>query len=381
MRVPLLDLQAQYATVRREVMTAVAGVFETQVFIGGRHLEACEAGVAAYCGCPHAVGLSSGTDALLAALMAEGIGPGDEVITTPYTFFATVGSVWRLGAKPVFVDIDAATCNIDPARIEQAVTPRTRVILPVHLFGCMASMDSIMDIAERHGLVVVEDAAQAIGAECRGRRAGSIGHYGCFSFYPSKNLPGAGDGGMVTTRDAARAQRVRRLRNHGMEPRYYHAVVGGNFRLDALQAAVVRAKLPHLDTWSEARRRNAARYDRLFEARGMVPDPVGLPRPPHPVSAPPPARPSRHVFNQYVIRVPRRDALMEHLKAHQIGCEVYYPVPLHRQACFRDMGHREGDFPGSEQAARETLAIPIYPELTEAAAGCVVDTIAAFYGA
>jgi len=301
--------------------------------------------------------------------MAERIGPGDEVVTTPYTFFATAGSIARLGARPVFVDIDPRTYNIDSGRVADAVTVRTRVIMPVHLFGRCARMGPILAIRERRGIGVIEDAAQAIGAEERGRRAGTMGDYGCFSFFPSKNLGAFGDGGVVTCMDAAKAERVRLLRGHGAKPKYYHAVVGGNFRLDALQAAVVRVKLRHLDAWTEGRVRNARRYHQLFAAKGIAGDPVVLPEIPE----------DRHIFNQYVIAVPRRDALQQFLKENGVGTEVYYPVPLHLQECFRDLGYRQGTFPASEEAAKTTLALPIFPELTEAEQAYVVDTIARFF--
>jgi dTDP-4-amino-4,6-dideoxygalactose transaminase len=295
--------------------------------------------------------------------MALDIQPGDEVITTPYTFFATAGCVSRLGAKPVFVDIDPLTYNVDPALIEAAITPRTKVIMPVHLYGQMADMDPIMEIAQRHNLFVIEDAAQAIGAEYKGRRAGSIGHLGCLSFFPSKNLGAFGDGGMVTANDPDLADRVKLLRGHGARPKYYHKYVGGNFRLDALQAAVLRVKLKYLDEWTAARQRNAERYQQLFAAAKM---PVGLPQD---------AGYGRHIYNQFVIRTKQRDALMAHLKARQIGTEVYYPVPMHLQECFADLGYGPGDFPESESAALETLAIPVYPELNKAQQAAVVETI------
>jgi dTDP-4-amino-4,6-dideoxygalactose transaminase len=350
MNVPLLDLKAQYRTIKAEVDAAVAAVFESQYFILGPTVQACEKAVADYCGAKHAIGVSSGTDALLMCLMAEGIGPGDEVITSPYSFFATAGSIARLGAKPVFVDIDPVTFNIDPSLIEAAITPRTKAIMPVHLFGQLADMDAIMRIAHAHNLVVIEDACQAIGAEHGGKRAGSIGHYGCFSFFPSKNLGGAGDGGAITTNDPARAERLVWLRNHGMNPKYYHKYLGGNFRLDALQAAVVNVKIRHLDRWTEARQRNAARYNELLADAG-----VELPK----------VVTDRHIFNQYCIRTPRRNALLAHLQKGGIGCEIYYPVPLHLQACFASLGYRAGSMPASESSARTALALPIYPELTD----------------
>jgi len=369
MNVPLLDLKAQYRTIREEINAAVAEVFESQYFILGPKVKECEAAVAQYSACPFGVGVSSGTDALLIALMAEGIGAGDEVITSPYTFFATGGSHARVGAKPVFVDIDPATFNLDPAGIEARVTPRTRAIMPVHLYGQMADMDPILRLAQQRKLMVIEDAAQSIGAEYKGRRAGSLGTYGCFSFFPSKNLGGAGDGGLVTTHDKARADRLAMLRMHGMEPKYYHQLIGGNFRLDALQAAVITVKFRHLDRWTSQRQANAARYHRLFEACGVTADGrVVLPG----------AVTGRHVFNQYVIRTPRRDELRAFLHSRQIGVEVYYPVPLHLQPCFAYLGHRPGDFPQSENAAAETLALPIYAELTDDQAAYVVAAIAEF---
>lgn len=364
--VPLLDLKAQYGVLRDEIRAAMDRVIESQHFILGPEVEALEHEVAAYSQCRHGIGVSSGTDALLVALMAIDLRPGDEVITTPYTFFATAGSIARLGGRPVFVDIDPRTYNLDPAGIEAAITPRTRAIMPVHLFGQMADMDPIMAIAERHGLMVVEDAAQAIGAEYKGRRAGSIGHLGCFSFFPSKNLGGFGDGGMVTTNDAGLADRVKLLRGHGAKPKYYHRMVGGNFRLDALQAAVLRVKLKYLDEWTAGRQRNAATYRQLFAEAGAQ---VGLPAD---------AGHGRHIYNQFVIRSDRRDALMAHLKAQQVGTEIYYPVPMHLQECFAELGHRAGDFPISEAAAQETLALPIYPELTPEQLRAVVDAVQEF---
>jgi dTDP-4-amino-4,6-dideoxygalactose transaminase len=367
MNVPLLDLKAQYATIKAEVDRAVAEVLESQHFILGPKVEQCEEAIAAYSACSHAIGVSSGSDALLVCLMAENIGAGDEVITTPYSFFATAGAIARLGAVPVFVDIDPSTYNIDPSKISSKITPRTRAIIPVHLYGQMADMDPIMSLADEHGLVVIEDAAQAIGAEYKGRRAGSIGHYGCFSFFPSKNLGGAGDGGMVVTNDAQRAEKVRCLRGHGAKPKYYHKLVGGNFRLDAIQAAVVSAKLPHLDSWTTARQRNAKRYDRLFEDAGV---PIGIPT----------VETDRHIFNQYVIQICSRDELQVYLKQKGVGTEVYYPVPLHLQECFAYLGYANGTFPLSERAAKETLALPVHPELTDLQARFVVDCVCEFLG-
>jgi len=370
MTVPLLDLKAQYATIKDEILPAVHAVFESQYFILGPVVEECERAIAGYCRCPHAVSVSSGTDALLIALMAEGIGPGDEVITTPYTFFATAGSIARLGAKPVFVDICPNSYNIDPSQIADKITTRTKAVLPVHLYGQCAEMDPILEIADRHGIAVIEDAAQAIGAEYKGRRAGAMGRYGCFSFFPSKNLGGAGDGGMVTLRDASLAERLRVLRMHGSKPKYYHSLIGGNFRFDALQAAVINVKLRYLDHWTAGRQANAARYRRLFEAAGLAADVVQLPCE---------EQHRRHVYNQFVIRASRRDELLGYLKNHGVGSEIYYPVPLHLQQCFAELGYRAGDFPASEAAAKETLALPIYPELSEQQAQYVADCIRTFY--
>jgi dTDP-4-amino-4,6-dideoxygalactose transaminase len=387
--VPLLDLRAQYLSIKPEIDAAIAEVCQSQKFILGPHVKALEEAIAKYSGCGFAVGVSSGTDALLVSLMAEGIGPGDEVITTAYSFFATAGCIARLGAKPVFVDIDPVTYNIDPARIEEGCTNRTKAILPVHLYGQMADMDPIVDIARRHRLAVVEDGAQAIGAEYGRRRAGSIGHYGCFSFFPSKNLGAFGDGGMVVTNDPERADRLRVLRAHGSKPKYYHKHVGGNFRLDTLQAAIVLAKLEHLDEWTAKRQSNASRYNVLFDGSGLVREGI--------VQLPGVASFSgtrgegrrtgdespggRHIFNQYVVRVPRRNELQAFLKEKGIGTEVYYPLPLHLQECFAYLGQRTGDLPESEKAANETLAIPVYPELSDDHARFVVDSIAAFYKA
>lgn len=362
MKVPLLDLKAQYATIREEVLAAVSDVLESQVCIGGPKVAELEREVAALSGCKYAVGASSGTDALLNTMMSLGLGPGDEVITTPFTFFATAGCIARTGATPVFVDIDSRTYNINPALIEAAVGPRTKAIVPVHLFGQMADLDPIMEIATRHGLAVIEDAAQAISATYKGRKAGSIGLAGCFSFFPSKNLGGAGDGGMIVTNDEALYERLVIMRNHGSKPKYYHQQVGGNFRLDPLQAAVLMVKLPHLSEWSEARRRNAAWYDRHFAATDVVtpyvrPDCVSI-------------------YNQYVIRTENRDELMAHLKANEIGVEIYYPVPMHLQQCFAHLGYKKGDLPESEKAAEEVLALPVYPEMTIAMQEHVVATVA-----
>jgi dTDP-4-amino-4,6-dideoxygalactose transaminase len=363
--VPLLDLKAQYRSIRDEVDAAVMGVLESQHFILGPEVAALEAEVAAYSAAAYGVGMSSGTDALLAALMAVGIGPGEEVIVPTYTFFATAGVVARLGAKPVFVDIDPVTYNMLPDATAAAITGRTKAIIPVHLYGRMADMDSFMAMAAAGGVAVIEDAAQAIGAtDAHGRRAGSIGDMGCFSFFPSKNLGGFGDGGMTVTQDPETARRLTILRVHGSEPKYYHQIVGGNFRLDALQAAVLRVKLRHLDDWTAARRRNADRYRELFAEAGLT-DRVTLP----------PDEPG-HIYNQFVIRVPARNAIQQHLKANGVGTEVYYPVPLHLQTCFAELGHVRGSMPNAEAAADETLALPVYPELTDEQLQHVVASLA-----
>ncbi len=368
--IPLLDLKAQYAPIREEIRAAIDRVADAQHFIGGPEVEALEQEVAAYVQARFGIGVSSGTDALLVALMAIDLRPGDEVITTAYSFFATAGSIYRLGGRPVFVDINPLTYNIEPAQIEAAISERTRAIIPVHLFGQMADMGPIMEIARRHDLIVIEDAAQAIGAEYRGQRADSLGHFGCFSFFPSKNLGAFGDGGMIVTGDPDLARRARLLRNHGAEPKYYHKLVGGNFRLDALQAAILRVKLKYLDGWTAGRQRNADRYRRLFAAAGLTE-----------VLLPHDAGYGRHIYNQFVIRTPRRAAVMAELKARRIGHEVYYPVPLHLQECFAGLGYRPGDLPESERAAAETLALPIYPELTEEMQAAVVAAVASAYGA
>jgi dTDP-4-amino-4,6-dideoxygalactose transaminase len=379
--IPLLDLKAQYAPIREEIRAVIDRVADSQYFIGGPEVEGLEQEIAAYSGAQYGVGVTSGTDALIVALMAICVKPGDEVITTPYTFFATGGSIARLGAAPVFVDIDPFSYNIDPALIEAAITERTVAIMPVHLYGQVADMDPIMEIARRRGLYVIEDAAQAIGAEYKGRRAGAIGDFGCFSFFPSKNLGAFGDGGMITANDPELAHRARLLRNHGAEPKYYHKVVGGNFRLDALQAAVLRIKLKYLDGWTAGRQRNAACYRKLFAERNLA-APAGSPAAQDgAVALPVEAAERRHIYNQFVIRTARRDAVMAVLKERKIGHEIYYPVALHRQECFAGLGYAEGSLPVSEAAARETLALPIYPELTEEMQAAVVDAVAAAYDA
>lgn len=369
MKVPLLDLKAQYDALRDELRPVVDDVLESQRFIMGPEVEALENEIAAYCHCQHAVGVSSGTDALLAALMALEIGPGDEVVTSPYTFFATAGVVHRLGGRSVFVDIERDSFNLDPNLLEKAISPRTKTIIPVHLFGQCAEMDPILEIAASRNIPVIEDAAQAIGSEYKGRRAGSMGVMGCFSFFPSKNLGGFGDGGMITAENEALRENLAILRMHGSKPKYYHRIVGGNFRLDALQAAVLRVKLRHLDDWSAKRQLNANRYNRLFNEKGLAGTKIHTPA----------VKQNRHIYNQYVIRVERRDELKEHLLASGIGVEVYYPVPLHQQECFAYLGYKPGDFPQSEEAALTTIALPIYPELNEEQQAYVVDRIAAFY--
>jgi dTDP-4-amino-4,6-dideoxygalactose transaminase len=378
--VPLLDLKAHHAPIRGEMLQAIKRVLDSNIFILGPEVEALEREIAAYCQCAHAVGVSSGTDALLVALMAIELKPGDEVITSPFTFFATAGAVARLGARPVFVDIDPRTYNIDPAWIEAAINPRTRAIIPVHLYGQCADMAPILEVASSRNLVVIEDAAQAIGAEYKGRRAGSLGHMGCLSFFPSKNLGGLGDGGLVTTNDPALADRVKLLRTHGYRPKYYNKVIGGNFRLDSIQAAVLRVKLRYLDSWTASRQRNAGTYRRLIHEGGLAFDdwhgsPLeGTGRYVLPVEF----VDGRHVYNQFVIRSDRRDALMAFLKKRNIGAEIYYPVPMHVQECFTSLGYRAGDFPASERAAAESLALPIYPELTDEMMGEVVRGLAGF---
>jgi len=368
MNVPLLDLKAQYASIREQVRSAIERVCDSQIFIMGPEVTALEQKIAAFCGTRFAVGVSSGTDALLVALMALKIAPGDEVITTPYSFFATAGVIARLGARPVFVDIDPLTFNIDAERIAACITPRTRAIMPVHLFGCCSEMATIMRLADERNIPVIEDAAQAMGArDDQGRLAGSIGQMGCFSFFPSKNLGAFGDGGIVVTNDEGFAESVKILRVHGANPKYHHKVIGGNFRLDALQAAIVQVKLPHLEKWTAARRRNADRYRTLF-ADSPTSANITLPQ-----DVP------GHIYNQFVIRARKRDQLQKFLKENGVGSEVYYPVPLHVQECFSDQGYKHGDFPNSEAAAADSLALPVYPELTKPQQEYVVGCIEEFY--
>jgi dTDP-4-amino-4,6-dideoxygalactose transaminase len=369
MQVPLLDLKGQYESLQHEIEETVLRVCRSQQFIMGPEVEGLEKELAAYCGTKYAVAMSSGTDALLAAMAALGVGAGDEVITTPFTFFATAGCIWRMGAKPVFVDIDPATFNLDPRGIEAAITSRTKAIMPVHLYGQCADMDPINAIAKKHGLVVIEDAAQAIGADYRGRRAGSLGAIGCFSFFPTKNLGGFGDGGATTTDDPDLYAKMKLIRTHGDVGNYKHSIVGANYRLDALQAAVLRVKLRRLDEWTEGRQRNATAYNRLFAERGLLGGAVKTPG----------ALMGRHVYNQYVVRVENRDALMKHLAERGVGTRVYYPISLHQQECFKALGYSTGDMPKSEAAAETSLALPIYPELTAVQIRYVADSISEFY--
>jgi dTDP-4-amino-4,6-dideoxygalactose transaminase len=386
MQVPLLDLKPQYRALKAEIDAAMERICDAQAFILGPAVKQLEAEVAAYSGCTHGIGMSSGTDALLAALMALDIGAGDAVLTTPYTFFATAGTIARVGARPVFVDIDPATYNLCPRKLElllreqcarqgvalvhTASGTRVKAIMPVHLYGQMVEMTPIMALAREFNLKVIEDAAQAIGAaDAEGRRACSIGDIGCLSFFPTKNLGAFGDAGMCVSNDPALSAKLAMVRVHGMEPKYYHQIIGGNFRLDELQAAVLVIKLKHLDAWTAARQENACFYFGAFERAGLkstVTLPAALPG-------------VRHIYNQFIIRAPRRDALKAHLTKEGIGSEIYYPVPLHRQQCFASLGYAEGDFPESERAAAETLALPIFPELSREQLQYVVDSIARFY--
>lgn len=368
MQVPLLDLKTQYAEMKEEILESISELCDTQYFILGPNVEKFEKEVAEYCGTDYAVGVTSGSDALIIALMVEGIGHGDEVITTPFTFFATAGAIARVGATPVFVDIDTETFNIDPEKIEAKITDKTKAIIPVHLYGQCADMDEIMAIAKKNDLVVVEDGAQALGSEYEGKRAGSMGDYGCFSFFPSKNLGCFGDGGAVTTNSKEKYELLKIFRNHGSEPKYYHKYIGGNFRLDALQAVVLSIKLKHLDSWSAARQRNAAEYRELF-AKSKVADKVRLP-----IKA---EHSTRHIYNQFCILVPEgaRDGLKQALLDAGVGVDVYYPVPLHKQECFEYLGYKDGDFPASEEACARIIALPIYPETSTEQRQYVVETV------
>jgi dTDP-4-amino-4,6-dideoxygalactose transaminase len=371
MKVPLLDLGPQHEPLRSEFLAAFARVTDSSIFILGPEVEQFESVLGRLLDVGHAVGLSSGTDALLAVLMALEIGPGDEVIVPAYSFFATAGSVARLGARAVMVDVERDTFNIDTCAAVAAATPRTRAIMPVHLFGQAADLDIIVTRLAGRGIPILEDAAQAIGARLGGRQVGGIGLAGCFSFYPTKNLGAFGDAGLVTTNDEDFAARLRRIRNHGEEARYQHRVVGGNFRIDALQAALLRVKAPHLARWTKDRQTNAARYRDLFEERGLLEQ----------VTLPAEKTGRTHIFNQYVVRVPRRDELRAHLAGNGVGTAVYYPIPLHRQPCFETLGYAEGAFPEAERAARESLALPIYPGLTIDQQAHVVSSIASFFQA
>jgi len=364
MEVPLLDLKAQYGTIKDEVLAAVSEVLESQRCIGGPKVAELEEKIAAISDCKFAVGVSSCTDAILNSLMSLDIGAGDEVITTPFTFFSTVGCIVRAGAGPVFVDIEPKTFNINLFFNETAATERTKAIMPVHLFGQVADMDPIMEIANKYELAVIEDAAQSITSTYKGSKAGSIGTVGCFSFFPSKNLGGIGDGSMVVTNDEEVYNRIKIMRNHGANPKYYHKLVGGNFRLDPIQAAALLVKLPHLDEWSKARRRNAAYYDKKFTGTD--------------VNTPYISADCMSIYNQYVVRVPRRDDVVADLKKNGIGCAIYYPVPIHLQECFRYLGYKEGDLAESERAAKEVLALPIYPELADEMKNYVADIIISF---
>ena len=366
MRVPILDLKAQYVAIKDEVTRAISEVCESQAFALGPAVAEFEENVAAYCSSKHAIGVSSGTDALLVSLMALGVKPGDEVITTPFSFFSTAGCVIRVGARPVFVDVDPDSGNIDPAGIEEKITEKTRAIIPVHLFGQMAPMKAITEIAPKHNLAVIEDAAQAIGASRDGVKAGNFGNCGCFSFYPTKNLGGFGDGGLVTTNTDALANDIRTLRDHGQKPRYFYKVIGGNFRLDGIQGAVLNVKLKYLDDWNEKRRQNATLYDSLFAG-----SPVGTP-------AIDPGNVS--IYHQYTVTVPERDELQKYLADNDIGSAVFYPKPLHLQDCFSELGYREGDMPVAERLCNEVLSLPVYPELSPDEIEYVAGIVLKFYG-
>ncbi len=370
MKVPLLDLEEQNSLLRPEIEAALGRVLDSNGFILGDEVAQLEKDLAIYCGTDHAIGCASGSDAILLALMAIGVGPGDEVITTPYSFFATVSSITRLGAIPVFVDIDPATYNIDVSRVEAKITSRTKAIEPVHLYGQCSNMTELRTIALKFGIPIIEDAAQAIGAEIDGSKAGSIGEIGCFSFYPSKNLGGMGDGGLLTTNDDQLAKKIRALRVHGAEIKYYHKYVGLNSRLDGFQGAVLRVKLPHLDKWTDARRLNAGRYNEMFMDNGLSEQ----------IATPLENTGYRHIYNQFVIRVPgKRDDLQTFLKDRGIGTDIYYPMPLHLQECFAYLGYSPGDMPQAEAAAKETLALPIFPELRSEQQEFVVGAIRDFF--
>jgi dTDP-4-amino-4,6-dideoxygalactose transaminase len=364
MKVPFLDLKRQYSAIKKEIDETVFSVLSNTQFILGPEVKSLEEKIASYCGTKFAIGVASGTDALLLSLRTCGVKPGDEVITPTFSFFATAGVISRLGANPIFVDIDPETYNINPDQIEKKITPKTKAIMPVHLFGQCADMDPIMDIAKRHSLKVVEDAAQAIGAEYKGKKAGAIGDFGCFSFFPSKNLGGAGDGGMVTADDPEMAEMVRILRVHGSKPKYYHSTIGYNSRLDTIQAAILSVKLKYLDDWTKKRKEHAEVYNSAFKDLDMI--------------TPKEESFNYHIYNQYTIAVKNRDELRNYLKEKQIGHDTYYPVPLHLQECYRFLGYKKGDFPVSEKKAEEVVSIPIYPELTEQEQDYVISTIKEF---
>ncbi len=385
MQVPLLDLRAQYQTLKSEIEPVLLKIAESQMLILGEEVNKLENTLAEYCDCKYAIGVSSGTDALLCALMAIDIKPGDEVILPTYSFFATAGVVARMNAKPVFVDSDPVTNNLDPKLLEAAITDKTKAIIPVHLYGQAADMDEVLEVACKHNLIVIEDCAQAIGAQYQnGKKVGSMGLIGCYSFYPTKNLGGFGDGGLVVTNDEKMATKLRQMRNHGMEPKYHHKFVGGNFRLDAMQAAVLNIKFPHLEAWHQARRDNAELYNKLFVEAGIAEgtgflqyddkNKVLLPKAVYKSSG----HKNYHIYNQYFIRVQKRDELRAFLGENQIGSEIYYPVPFHRQECFADLGYKDADFPVSNQICEETIALPIYPELAEEQIAFVVEKIAEF---
>lgn len=366
MQVPMLDLQAQYVKIKDQILEQVNDVLDTQRCIGGPKITELEKQIAAASDCKFGLGVSSGTDAILASLMALDIGAGDEVITTPFTFFATVGCIARVGAKAVFADIDEKTYNINPDLIEKLITPKTKAIIPVHLFGQMADMDAIMAIAKKHKIAVIEDACQSITSTYKGKKAGSIGDTGCFSFFPSKNLGGIGDGGMIVTNDEKLYEKLSMIRSHGERTtRYYHDIVGGNFRLDPIQAGALIVKLKYLDDWSNARRKNAEYYNKKFAGS--------------PVKTPYISPDCVSIFNQYVLRVSNRDELLKHLQNNNIGCAVYYPVPLHLQNCFKDLGYKQGDLPVAEQAAKEVIALPVYPELTDQMKDYVIEKVLELY--
>lgn len=371
MNVPLLDLSEQNALLRPEIEAALGRVLDTNAFILGNEVSALEEELADYCNSKFAIGCASGSDALLLSMMAVGVGPGDEVITTPYSFFATVSAITRLGAKPVFVDIEPKTFNLDIGQVEDKITERTKAVQPVHLFGQCADMDALIEICEPRGISIIEDAAQAIGSEDKGRRAGSMGAIGCFSFYPSKNLGGMGDGGFLTTNDASLAETLRALRVHGSKERYYHKWVGLNSRLDGFQGAILRVKLPHLDAWSDRRKENADRYRTLFTDAGLG-EQVGLPHE---------RNDGRHIYNQFVIRVDAadRDPLRAHLIQNGVGTDIYYPVSLHLQECFAGLGYKKGDLPESELASSESLALPVFPELRAEQQDYVVEKIGEYF--